>query len=258
MGGSGFIGALPSGASSWCQGDDVVQKLNDVFHSDPNPTNPHSPYQLAKTASLALFQDAAASGRWQDLLAAYVEAFDAADPPFCAGWGAYLQALGSLSGDVGSIATTSSTAANGVDLIFGPGNIPAWMANGLGVRDSLGAITGGQTVLTFDNKTVTLSAPVTTMVNAGDIVTFSFPAGLGTTNIQTIAQNRYAGLTANKRIKTFKHDPHTNPNGHNVNVTQQGNEVWIDSPYIAPSALPRNRRRYLRELLRWLQQNRRR
>jgi hypothetical protein len=139
MGGSGFVGALASSNPKWCTGDDVVKALNDVFDSDP--TDPNGLYQAAKAASLDLFLAAWNSGHWQDLLAAYVAAFDPA--PICAGWAFYLKSLGTLSGNVGNIVTTSPTDTN--ILTFGANNVPDWMANGLNVSDSSGAITGGQT-----------------------------------------------------------------------------------------------------------------
>jgi hypothetical protein len=121
-----------------------------------------------------------------------------------------------------NIVTTAPTAANSAVLTFGAGNIPAWMANGLNVYDSStpGAITGGQTVLSFDNKTVTLTANVNAAVNTGNTIVFSIPPGLGQLNIYNIAQARYQCLTANVPMTTSKHYTHDpKKSGHAVKLT---------------------------------------
>ena len=245
MGGGGFVGgALPLGASSWCSGNDVVQALNDLFHQ--NPANQQ--YQDAKTASLALFQTAANTGNWGDLWIAYSQAYDAAGVTLCGGWSLYLNALGNLSptsANGGNMVTTSSTATSSAVLSFG--NVPGWMAVGLNVSDSStpGAITGGQTVLSFTANTVTLTANVNATVNSGDTIVFSLPAGQGQSNIQTIAQARYQGLTNNVKMKTFKHSPHDpHSSGHAVKVTHETDRsITITSPYIPPTGPLRNRNR---------------
>src|SRR5215510_282282 len=111
MGGGGFIGERPLGASSWCSGDDVVGDLNHLFHQ--NPANQQ--YKDAKAASLALFQTAATTGQWEDLWTAYREAYVAAGMTPCPGWLTYLGALGTLSptsANGGNIVTTASTATS--------------------------------------------------------------------------------------------------------------------------------------------------
>src|ERR1700757_1490320 len=111
MGGGGVVITL--GASSWCSGDDVVKSLTDLFGQDPN----NQQYIDAKNASLDDFQAAATSGRWQDLLAAYNNAYSAAGLSPCPGWSLYLKALGTLSPTPGSnganVATISSTTTPG-------------------------------------------------------------------------------------------------------------------------------------------------
>jgi hypothetical protein len=237
MGGGGDPLGLPLGAPSWCSGDDVVQSLNDLFHQ--NPTNPQ--YQAAKTASLALFQKAANTGSSADLWTAYSNAYDAAGVPLCSGWSLYLTALGNLSptpGNGGNTVTTSSTATSSAILTFS--NVPAWMANGLNVSDSStpGAITGGQTVLSFTTNSVTLTANVNATVNSGDTIVFSLPGGQGQSDIQAIAQARVDGLTNNKKMKTTKHDPHDpHSSGHVVEVKhEQDGSITIGSPYLPPNA----------------------
>jgi hypothetical protein len=129
----------------------------------------------------------------------------------------------SVPGYGGNIVTTSSTATSSAVLTFqGAGNVPSWMAIGLNVYDSStpGAITGGQTVLSFTNKTVTLTANVNATVNSGDTIVFSAPPGLGQLNIYNIAQARYQSLTANVGMTTTKHDPHdAKKSGHAVKLT---------------------------------------
>lgn len=233
MGGGGFVGgALPSGAAAWCSGDQVVKDLNDLFHQ--NPTDPN--YQTAKTASLDLFQTAATSGKWQDLLAAYTQAYDAVGMTICLGWASYLRALGTLSSNsnnTGNMVTTSSTATSSAILTFG--SVPAWMAVGLNVSDSStpGAITGGQTVSDFTANTVTLTANVNATVNSGDTIVFSLASGLGPLNIQAIAQARYQGLSSDVKMKTFKHNPHSpGSGGHKVKVTREADRsITISSPF---------------------------
>ena len=241
MGGGGDPLGLPLGAPSWCSGDDVIKALNDLFK---DPTS--GEYQAAKTAALALFQTAAnGTGTWQDLWAAYGSAFDAAGVQLCGGWSLYLTALGNLSGIAGNIVTTSSTATSSAILTFG--NVPGWMAIGLNVADSStpGAITGGQTVLSFTTNTVTLTANVNATVNSGDTIAFSLPTRQGQSNIQKIAQARYQGLTNNVKMKTNKHDPHDpHSGGHRVEVTHEPDgSITIDSPYIPPGGALRNRNR---------------
>jgi hypothetical protein len=247
MGGGGFVGgALPSGAPTWCSGDDVCKGLNDVFNVDPTS----QPYQDVKTASLTLFQKAARTGSSPDLFFAYGAAFDAVSHPICSGWSLYLNALGNLTPTPGSnggnVVTTSSTATSSRILTFG--TVPAWMAVGLNVSDSTtpGAITGGQTVSDFTATTVKLTAHVNATVNSGDTIVFSLPAGLGQTDIQLIAQARVDGLTANKKMKTQKHHPHDpNTSGHVVQVTYENDgSITIDSPFIPPGAALRNRNRH--------------
>jgi hypothetical protein len=244
MGGGGFVdGALPLGAASWCSGNKVVQDLNDLFHQ--NPTNQQ--YQDAKTASLAAFQTAANTGNFQDLLFAYIKAYDAAGMTLCAGWASYLEALGTLSpsGNGGDTVTTSSTATSSAVLSFG--SVPDWMAVGLNVSDSStpGAITGGQTVSDFTANTVTLTANVNATVNSGDTIVFSLPGRQGPSNIQAIAQARVDGLTNNVKMKTDKHGPHDpHSNGHKVKVTHETDRsISISSPFIAPGTARRNRNR---------------
>jgi hypothetical protein len=244
MGGGGDPLGFPLGAPTWCSGDDVVKSLNDLF--DQNPSSPQ--YQAAKTASLANFQTAANTGNWTDLLGAYSNAYAAAGVPLCSGWSLYLQALGTLSptgANGGNIVTTSSTATSSAILTFS--NVPAWMANGLNVSDSStpGAITGGQTVLSFTTNSVTLTANVNATVNSGDTIVFSLPGGQGQSDIQAIAQARVDGLTNNKKMKTHKHDPHDpQSSGHAVKVTHEtDNSITITSPYIPPGSALRNRNR---------------
>jgi hypothetical protein len=241
MGGGAFtLEALPLGAAAWCSGNKVVQDLNDLFDQDPA----NQPY---KAASLALFQTAANTGEWQDLLGAYSRAYDVAGMTICAGWASYLQALGTLSpaSNGGNIATTSSTATPSKVLTFS--NVPDWMAVGLNVSDSStpGAITSGQTVSDFDATTVTLTAKVDATVNSGDTIVFALPAGQGPSNIQAIAQARYDGLSNDKKMKTHQHDPH-NPHssGHKVKVTHETDgSITITSPFIPPTSPLRNRNR---------------
>lgn len=242
MGGGGFVGALPAGAATWCSGDDVVKSLNDLF--DQNPAS--NQYQDAKNASLDNFQTAANTGKWQDLWAAYSNAYAAAGVALCSGWSLYLQALGNLSpmsGNGGNIVTTSSTATSSAILTFS--TVPDWMANGLNVSDSTtpGAINGGQAVLGFTANTVTLTANVNATVNSGDTIVFSLPGGQGQSNIQNIAQARYDGLTGNKKMKTFKHGPHDpHSSGHAVKVKDENDgSISIDSPYVPPSGALKRR-----------------
>jgi hypothetical protein len=242
MGGGGFtLEALPIGAAAWCSGDNVIKDLNDLFHQ--NPANPQ--YQAAKTASLDLFQTAANTGNWKDLLAAYSQAYDAVGIQLCAGWASYLQALGNLSRPNRNIVTTSSTATSSAILTFS--NVPDWMANDLNVSDSStpGAITGGQTVSDFTTTTVTLSANINATVNSGDTIVFSMPSGQGQSNIRKIAQARYEGLTNNVKMKTKKHGPHDHhSSGHKVKVTHEPDgSITITSPFVAPPAALGNRNR---------------
>jgi hypothetical protein len=293
-GGADPYGALPLGALKWCPGNDVIDNLNDVF-SDPTSTK----YKDAQGKAANFLQVDNVPGNYQNLIAAYVAAFDAAGETFCSGWGTYLQTLGDLGEN---IVTTSSTATTSAVLTFGAGNIPAWMETGMNVYDfstpgaitggqtvssfttttvtltanvnamvnagdtiifsppgysgnivttsstattsavltfdaahfpnwmakglnvydasTPGAITGGQTVSTFDNKTVTLTGPVNATVNAGDTIVFSVSPGLGQQNIYNIAQTRYQCLTANVGMTTGKHDPHdAKKSGHAVKLT---------------------------------------
>jgi hypothetical protein len=233
MGGGGFtLEALPLGAAAWCSGDDVVKDLNDLFHQ--NPANPQ--YQAAKTASLALFQTAANTGKWEDLWIAYTQAYDAAGIQLCRGWSTYLQALGNLSRPNRNVVTTSSTATSSAILTFS--SVPDWMSNDLNVSDSStpGAITGGQIVSDFTTTTVTLSANVNATVNSGDTIVFSLPAGQGNRNIKKIAQARYDGLSSNVKMKTKKHGPHDHhSSGHRVKVTREPDgSITITSPFIPP------------------------
>jgi hypothetical protein len=245
MGGGGFtLESLPFGASAWCNGDDVIKALNDLFHQ--KPTNQQ--YQAAKAASLAYFQTAATTGLWGDLWSAYSRAFDAAGMTLCGGWSSYLDALGNLgptSGNSGNIVTTSSTATSSAILTFS--NVPDWMANDLTVSDSStpGAITGGQTVSDFTANTVTLTANVNATVNSGDTIVFSLPGGQGHSNIRKIAQARYDGLKNNVKMKTHKHGPHDHhSSGHRVKVTHEPDgSITITSPFIAPGGALRNRNR---------------
>lgn len=236
MGGGGFVGERPRGASSWCDGNHVVGDLNKLFHLDP--TDPK--YKAAKAASLALFQTAATTGQWEDLWNAYSAAYNAAQMTLCPGWLTYIGALGNLSpnsSNGGSMATTIATSSN----VLTFNSVPDWMANGLNV--SAGGITGGQTVSDFDATTVTLTANVNAPVNSGATIVFALPTGLGTSNIQAIAQARYDGLSADKKMFTKKHPPHDHQSsGHVVNVTR-GAEITIDSPYIPPGAALRDRDR---------------
>jgi predicted phage tail protein len=121
------------------------------------------------------------------------------------------------------------------------------MAIGLNVADSStpGAITGGQTVLSFTTNTVTLTANVNATVNSGDTIVFSLPGGQGHSNIQKIAQARYQGLTNNVKMKTEKHGPHDHhSSGHRVKVTHEADgSITITSPYIAPGGARQNRNR---------------
>jgi hypothetical protein len=237
MGGGGDPLGFPLGASAWCSGDDVVQSLDKLFHQ--NPANQQ--YQDAKNASLASFQTAANTGNWQDLWAAYSNAYDAAGLPLCSGWSLYLQALGNMGAMGGNIVTTSSTATSSAILTFG--SVPGWMAVGLNVSDSStpGGINGGQTVSDFTATTVTLTANVNATVNSGDTIVFSLPAGQGQSNIQAIAQARYDGLSNNVKMKTFKHGPHDpHSSGHAVKVTH-GAEITIDSPYVPPGGALKRR-----------------
>jgi hypothetical protein len=297
MGGGGFIGERPAGASSWCKGDDVIKNLNDVFF---DPASSNGEYQAARPAAPLFGQVQNISGNWQNLLAAYTDAFDLAGGSICPGWPTYLRALGELgvnivttsststtsdvlvfgtttaaipvwmktglmvydfstpgaitagqtvtgintpsagqirisanvnatvnSGDTivfsayggGNAVTTSLTNTPSPVLTFGPGNVPSWMAKGLNVYDASnpGAITGGQTVLDFDNKTVTLTTGVNATVHSGDTIVFSVPPGQGQLNIYNIAQARYECLTANVGMTTSKHDPHdAKKHGHGV------------------------------------------
>jgi hypothetical protein len=242
MGGGGDPLGLPLGASTWCSGDDVVQSLNDLFDQDPSSPQ----YQAAKTASLANFYTAANTGNWQDLWAAYSNAYAAAGVTLCSGWSLYLQALGTLSPtptNGGNIVTTSSTATSSAILTFS--NVPDWMATGLGVSDSStpGGINGGQTVSDFTATTVTLTANVNATVNSGDTIVFSLPSGQGQTNIRAIAQARYDGLTANKKMKTKKHPPHDpHSSGHAVKVKHENDgSITIDSPYVPPGGALKRR-----------------
>jgi hypothetical protein len=245
MGGGGFVGgALPEGAEAWCTGDDVINSLNDLFHQNPQ----NQQYQDAKAASLGLFQHAATSGDWNDLLTAYTAAYGAAKIPLCGGWSDYLDALGNLKdngGNSGKIVTTSSTATSSAILTFS--SVPGWMANDLIVLDSStpGAINGGQTVSDFTTTTVTLTANVNAMVNSGDTITFSLPGGQGNSNIKKIAQARYDGLKNDKKMKTHKHGPHDHhASGHRVKVTHEPDgSITITSPFIAPGGAVLNRNR---------------
>src|SRR3954447_22421127 len=108
MGGGGLVGnALPVGASGWCSGQEVIDSLNGLFDQDPNSAH----YQAAKNASLDDFQTAANSGRWQDLSAAYDNAYAAAGLTPCSGWSLYLKALGTLAPLAGSNGGNVDTTA---------------------------------------------------------------------------------------------------------------------------------------------------
>jgi hypothetical protein len=235
MGGGGFIGERPAGASSWCSGNDVIGDLNKLFFHPEKQE-----YKDAKTASLTLFQTAATTGQWEDLLNAYNAAYKAAHMTPCPGWPTYLAALGSMtpnSTNGGNLVTASLTDPPSKVLTFG--NVPDWMAVGLNV--SAGGITSGQTVADFDATTVTLTAKVDATVNSGDTIAFVLPAGLALSNIQTIANVRYNGLLNNAKMKTDKHGPHDHlSSGHKVQVT---NGTDISSPFIPPAGPLRHRNR---------------
>src|SRR5664279_5096157 len=99
MGGGAYtLEALPLGAASWCNGQDVIDALNQLFNQDPA----NKPYQDAKTASLDYFKNAGNTGVWSDLWAAYGKAFDAAGTVLPSGWSSYLDALGNLSQGTGN------------------------------------------------------------------------------------------------------------------------------------------------------------
>jgi hypothetical protein len=226
MGGGAYVGALPLGASAWCSGQDVVDSLNVLFDQDPS----NQQYIDAKNASLTPFQKAATSGDWLDLWNAYSAAFDAAGVQLCRGWYAYLGALGTLgptASNGGNVATALATSS----AILTFSSVPDWMADGLTVSDSTtpGAIISGQTVSDFDATTVTLTANVDATVNLGDTIVFSVAAGLGQQDIRAIAQARYKYLTANVRMTTSQHHPHTRKtSGHAVKLS--GGIIVTTSP----------------------------
>ena len=245
MGGGGFtLGALPSGAPAWCSGDDVIQKLNDLFNQDPT----NQQYQDAKKNSLDFFKTAMNTGVWSDLWAAYGKAFDAAGIVLPSGWSDYLDALGNLSqgnANSGNIVTTAVTDTDSDVLTFS--SVPAWMANDLIVSDTTHprAITGGQTVSSFDTVTVTLTAKVNAKVRAGDTIFFSLQTGEGHSNIKKIAKARHQGLSSDVKMYTQKHNPHDHhTGGHRVTVTHESDgSITITSPYVPPGAALRNRNR---------------
>jgi hypothetical protein len=245
MGGGGFtLAALPSGAPAWCSGDDVIQKLNDLFNQDPTNRS----YQDAKKNSLDYFKNASNTGVWSDLWAAYGKAFDAAGIGLPSGWSDYLDALGNLgqgTANSGNIVTTEATDTDSDVLTFS--SVPAWMANDLIVYDTTTprAITGGQTVSSFDTTTVTLTSNVNAKVKSGDTIFFSLQAEEGHSNIKKIAKARHQGLSNNVKMYTQKHDPYDHhSSGHRVKVTHEPDgSITITSPYVPPGAAFRNRSR---------------
>jgi hypothetical protein len=245
MGGGGFtLEALPLGAPTWCSGEDVIQALNDLFNQ--NPANQQ--YQDAKNASLDYFKNATNTGVWSDLWAAYGKAFEAAGITLPSGWSSYLDALGNLSqgtGNSGNIVTTAATDTDSAVLTFG--SIPDWMSNDLIVSDTTHprAITGGQTVSSFDTTTVTLTANVNAKVRSGDTIFFSLQTDEGHSNIKKIARARHQGLSNNVKMLTQKHNPYDHhSSGHRVKVTHETDgSITITSPYVpSRSAAFRNRR----------------
>jgi hypothetical protein len=245
MGGGAFtLEALPFGAPTWCSGEDVIDALNKLFNQDPT----NQQYQDAKTASLDYFKNAVNTGVWGDLWAAYGKAFEAAGIVLPAGWSSYLDALGNLSqgtGNSGNIVTTAATVTSSAILTFS--NVPGWMANDLIVSDTTTprAITGGQTVSSFDATTVTLTANVNAKVKLGDTIFFSIESGEGHSNIKKIARARYQGLKNDKKMYTQKHNPHDHhSSGHRVKVTHEPDgSITITSPFIPPPGPLKNRNR---------------
>lgn len=233
MGGGAFVGPLPVGATAWCNGDDVIKALNDLFNQDPANT----PYKDAKAASLDYFKNAGTTGVWSDLWSAYGKAFDAAGIVLPSGWSSYLDALGNLSqgkGNSGNIVTTAATDTSSAILTFS--SIPDWMANDLIVSDTTHprAITGGQTVSSFDTTTVTLTANVNAKVRSGDTIFFSLESDAGPSNIKKIAKARHQGLSNNVKMLTQKHNPYDHGSGgHRVKVTYESDgSITISSPYV--------------------------
>lgn len=73
-----------------------------------------------------------------------------------------------------NVVTSSSTATSSAVLNFS-GGVPSYVATGMKVFDltTVGAITGGQTVLSKTGTSVTLTANVNATVNSGDTIAFS-------------------------------------------------------------------------------------
>lgn len=243
-GGALTLEAVPVGAASWCSGQDVIDKLNQLFNQDP--TNPS--YKAAKAASLDYFKNAGNTGVWSDLFAAYARAFDAAGLALPAGWSSYLDVLGNLgqgTANSGNIVTTEATDTDSDVLTFS--SVPAWMANDLTVFDTTTprAITGGQTVSDFDTTTVTLTSPVNAKVKSGDTIFFSLQVDEGPSNIKKIAKARHQGLKNNVKMLTQIHNPFDrHSGGHKVKVTHEPDgSITISSPWVPAGAAYRNRDR---------------
>lgn len=241
-GGALTLEALPVGAPSWCSGQDVIDKLNQLFNQDPT----NKSYQDAKTASLDYFKNASNTGVWSDLWAAYGKAFDAAGLALPSGWSSYLDVLGNLgqgTANSGNIVTTEATDTDSDVLTFS--SVPAWMANDLTVFDTTTprAITGGQTVSSFDTTTVTLTSTVNAKVKLGDTIFFSLQAEEGHSNIKKIAKARHQGLSKNVKMLTQTHDPFDHHSGgHKVKVTHEPDgSITISSPYVPAGGARRHR-----------------
>jgi hypothetical protein len=240
-GGALTLEALPFGAPSWCSGEDVIAKLNELFNQDPT----NKSYKDAKAASLDYFKNASNTGVWSDLWAAYGKAFDAAGLALPSGWSSYLDVLGNLgqgTANSGNIVTTEATDTDSDVLTFS--SVPAWMANDLIVYDTTTprAITGGQTVSDFDTTTVTLTSTVNAKVKSGDTIFFSLQSEEGHSNIKKIAKARHQGLSKNVKMLTQTHDPFDHHSGgHKVKVTHElDGSITISSPYAPAGAARRN------------------
>jgi phage tail sheath gpL-like len=84
----------------------------------------------------------------------------------------------------GTAQTSSGTLTSSAVLTFGANNVPAYIVPGMVVTDitTPTAITGGQTVLSVQATTVTLSANVNVAVVTGDIINFAWPSNPGLAN----------------------------------------------------------------------------
>ena len=84
----------------------------------------------------------------------------------------------------GTAQTSAGTLTSSAVLTFGAGNVPVYVVPGMLVTDltTPTAITGGQTVLSVQATTVTLSADVNVAVVTGDIINFAWPSNPGHSN----------------------------------------------------------------------------